>query len=171
MRVCLDANDNRAAQNLPMKLLPTLLLAACAPLAQAQSDPFAPVAWMAGCWAQQDREAGSVEHWMAPAGGLMLGMGRTVKDGRVAEFEFMQMRTGADGRLAFVAQPQGRPPAEFKLLRQGNGEAVFENPTHSFPQRVIYRLAAPDKLVARIEGTMNGKERGIDFAMQRTNCA
>ena len=150
-------------------MLPTLLLAACA-AAHAQTDPFAPVAWLAGCWAQQGREAGSVEQWMAPAGGLMLGMARIVKNGRVVEFEFMQMRADADGKLAYIAQPQGRPPTSFGLLRHGEAEAVFENPAHDFPQRVSYRRTAPDQLVARIEGQMNDKARGIDFAMQRTPC-
>jgi hypothetical protein len=152
-----------------MKLLPTLLLAACAS-AQAQADPFAAVAWMAGCWAQQGREAGSVEQWMAPAGGLMLGMARTVKNGRVIEFEFMQIRAEADGQLSFIAQPQGRPPTAFKLLRQGAAEAVFENPGHDFPQRVAYRREAADRLTARIEGVSKGQARGIDFPMQRTAC-
>ena len=151
------------------KLLPALLLACCAPLAQAQ-DAFKPIAWLAGCWVQQGREAGSAEQWMAPAGGVMLGMARIVKGGRAVEFEFLQIRADAEGRLVYIAQPQGRPPTEFKLLRQGDAEAVFENPGHDFPQRVLYRLAAPDRLVARIEGMMNGKERGIDFAMQRTAC-
>jgi hypothetical protein len=151
------------------KLLPSLLLAACA-TAQAQADPFVSIGWLAGCWAQQNREAGSVEQWMAPAGGLMLGMARTLKNGRVVEFEFMQIRADAEGKLSYIAQPQGRPPTEFKLLQPGEAEAIFENPAHDFPQRVIYRLAAPDRLVARIEGQVNGKERGIDFPMQRTAC-
>jgi hypothetical protein len=153
-----------------MKLLPTLLLAACA---CAQADSFAPVEWLAGCWTQQGREAGSAEQWMAPAGGVMLGMARMLKNGRVVEFEFMQIRADADGKLSFIAQPQGRPPTEFKLLRQKEGEgaeAVFENLVHDFPQRVLYRREAADRLVARIEGTMKGKERGIDFPMQRTAC-
>jgi hypothetical protein len=155
-----------------MKPIAALLLAAAAPLApaQAQADPFAPVAWLAGCWQQQGREAGSVEQWMAPAGGAMLGMARIVKGGRVVEFEFMQLRADADGRLSFIAQPQGRPPTEFRLARQGEAEAQFENPGHDFPQRVIYRRTAPDQLVARIEGERNGKLRGIDFPMQRSAC-
>lgn len=153
-----------------MKLLPTLLLAACA---SAQADPFASVAWMAGCWTPQGREAGSVEQWMAPAGGLMLGMARTLKNGRVIEFEFMQLRAEADGTLSYIAQPQGRPPTAFKLLRQQQGdeaEAVFENPGHDFPQRVLYRREAPDRLTARIEGVSKGKARAVDFPMQRTAC-
>lgn len=147
-----------------MRLLIPLLLAAC-PLAQAD-----PPAWLAGCWTQPGREPGSVEQWMAPAGGVMLGMARTLKDGRVVSFEFMQLRAGADGRLRYIAQPQGRPPTEFPLLRQSSAELVFENPAHDFPQRVIYRQVAPDRLQARIEGEMNGQARGIDFPMQRTAC-
>lgn len=153
-----------------MKLFPACLLAVCA---SAQAQPFAAVDWLAGCWTQTGREAGSVEQWMAPAGGVMLGMARTVKNGRVVEFEFMQIRADADGKLSFIAQPQGRPPTEFGLLRQQDGEgaeAVFENPAHDFPQRVSYRREGADRLVARIEGMLKGQARGIDFPMQRTAC-
>jgi len=153
-----------------MKILVALALAAGATSAHAQANPFASIEWLAGCWAQQGREAGSVEQWMAPAGGVMLGMARTLKNGRAVEFEFMQIRAGADGKLSYIAQPQGRLPTEFGLLRQGEAEAVFENPAHDFPQRVLYRRETADRLVARIEGTMKGKERSIDFPMQRTAC-
>ncbi|MFT7775569.1 DUF6265 family protein [Roseateles sp.] len=153
-----------------MKPLIALLLSAGCIAPQAQADALAPVAWLAGCWSPEGREAGSVEQWMTPAGGLMLGMARTLKNGRVVEFEFMQIRSDADGRLSFVAQPQGRPPTTFPLLRHSETEAVFENPAHDFPQRVLYRREAADRLVARIEGNRNGKERGIDFPMQRSAC-
>ena len=46
---------------------------------------------------------------------------------------------------------------------------VFENPKHDFPQRIRYRLKG-DTLHARIEGTINGKERAIDFPYQRASC-
>lgn len=153
-----------------MKTLIALVLSAGCAASQAQVDAFAPVAWLAGCWSAQGREAGSVEQWMTPAGGVMLGMARTVRNGRAVEFEFMQIRADAEGRLRFIAQPQGRPPTEFGLLRQAEDEAVFENAAHDFPQRVLYRREAADRLVARIEGLRNGQLRGIDFAMQRTAC-
>lgn len=156
-----------------MRLLPALLIAACSSVctsASAQGEPLAPLAWLAGCWAQSGREAGSVEQWMAPAGGVMLGMARTLRNGRVVEFEFMQISADAEGRLRFIAQPQGRPPTEFPLLRQAEAEAVFEHPGRDFPQRVLYRREAPDRLMARIEGLHQGQLRGIDFPMQRTAC-
>ena len=72
-----------------MKLLPALLLAACVS-AQALSEPLTRLAWLAGCRVQPGREAGSVARWMALVGGLMLGMSRTPKEGRIVEFELMQ---------------------------------------------------------------------------------
>jgi hypothetical protein len=47
-------------------------------------------------------------------------------------------------------------------------ELVFENPSHDFPQRVIYRKV-PDGLLARIEGVINGKPRGEDYPFKRCN--
>jgi len=78
------------------------------PFAPAGADAPAPiddVAWLAGCWAAQDGEPGTVEHWLSPAAGTMFGVSRTIRGGRVALFEFMTIRTMAEGQLVFVAQP------------------------------------------------------------------
>ncbi|MCB1009826.1 MAG: hypothetical protein KDB94_13155, partial [Acidobacteria bacterium] len=39
------------------------------------------LAWLAGCWAPDGGESGSVEQWTAPAGGTMLGLSRTIRNG------------------------------------------------------------------------------------------
>lgn len=121
--------------------------------------------WLAGCWAQTRQDGLTEEHWMKPAGGSMLGMSRTVRRGRTAEFEFLQIRDVA-GRLAYIAKPSNQPEATFPLKALTDQEVVFENPEHDFPQRIIYR-AAEGRLTARIEGTLNGKARAIDFPYTR----
>lgn len=158
-----------------------LLRAACAAAADATGtgvgadppdppDPLAPLAWLAGCWQAEGGEPGSTEQWMAPAGGVMLGMARTVKGGRVVEHEFLQIRRQPDGTLAYIALPSGQRLTVFGLKSLAAAEVVFENPAHDFPQRVIYRRTADDRLTARIEGRRNGVERGIDFLLQRVRC-
>lgn len=57
----------------------------------------------------------------------------------------------------------------FRLIKFSASEVVFENPTHDFPQRIIYRLDKAN-LFARIEGTNNGKFIGIDFPMTKAKC-
>lgn len=128
------------------------------------------VAWLAGCWQADPGEPGTVEQWLAPAGGTMLGVSRTVRQGRTVGFEFMQLRLLPDGMLAFIAQPSGRPPTVFRARSVRHGEAVFENPEHDFPQRVVYARPEPSRLLARIEGVRQGSARSIEFAFTRIAC-
>ena len=56
----------------------------CAPALAQPADPLAPVAWISGCWIAEGKEHGSGEMWLAPAGGTMLGVSRTVRTSPVA---------------------------------------------------------------------------------------
>lgn len=153
-----------------------LLMVVWAAAAAAQAptlspaDPLARLAWLAGCWIADGAEPGSGEQWMPLAGGTLLGMGRTVRDGKTLEHEFMQIRALPDGRLVYIAQPGGQAATRFVSTTVGDTEVVFENPQHDFPQRVIYRLGEGGRMKARIEGLRNGALRGIDFPLQRASC-
>ena len=147
-----------------------LMASMCCCIGTASANDIAALSWLSGCWQQQSAEIGSIESWLAPAGGTMLGMSRTVKGGKTIAYEFMRIHALADGKLAFTAQPSNQTEATFAALRVGHQEIVFENKGHDFPQRIIYRLAAPGKLSARIEGTREGKERGIDYPLTKVPC-
>jgi hypothetical protein len=135
-------------------------------LAQAPPATVDRLAWIAGCWSRTLPDGVNEEHWMTPAGGTMLGMSRTVRSGKTTEHEFLQIRE-VDGSLAYIARPSGQAEATFPLKTISAQEAVFENPGHDFPQRVIYRRNADGTVTARIEGTMNGTSRGTDFPYSR----
>lgn len=126
--------------------------------------------WLAGCWQGVGAEPGSREQWMAPAGGTMLGMSRTVRGGKTVTHEFMRIGATAQGRTAFFAQPAARAPATFEAIKSSATEVVFENLRDDFPQRVIYRLASPTQLNASIEGLRAGVNRSIEYPMDRVSC-
>lgn len=126
------------------------------------------LAFMTGCWMFEANGRRVEEHWLAPAGGSLLGVGRTVAGGKTAEYEFLQIRDLPEG-LTYIAKPSNQAEAKFVIASRTADEIVFENPAHDFPQRVRYRRDG-DTLHARIEGTMNGKARGIDFPYRRTAC-
>lgn len=100
----------------------------------------------------------------------MLGISRTVADGRTIEFEFMQIRQEANSEILFIAKPSGQSEATFKLIKGSANEVIFENSRHDFPQRVIYRLQGDGSLLGRIEGVSKGKEKSVDFPMTRASC-
>jgi hypothetical protein len=106
---------------------------------------------------------------MAPAGGTLLGVGRTVKNSATVAHEFLQIRDSTSGGLEYVANPSKQSEAIFSLLRLSESEVIFENPEHDFPQRIIYRLRG-NTLLGRIEGELNGEVRAADFPMKRVDC-
>jgi Domain of unknown function (DUF6265) len=143
------------------------LIALAAPAgAQTPATSLERLRWLGGCWSDSRPDGLTEEHWMKPSGGTMLGMSRAVRGGRTTEFEFLQIREVA-GKLAYVARPSGQAEATFPLKVLSDTEVVFEDPAHDFPQRIIYRRNADDSLTARIEGTKEGKTRGIDYPFKR----
>jgi hypothetical protein len=104
------------------------------------------------------------ETWLAPEGGVMPGVGRTIRPGRT-EVEYMRIDE-AEGTLVFIALVAGQPPTAFPAISVTAEGVVFENPAHDFPQRVIYRRCGV-QLCARIEGMVDGKVRGMDWRYDR----
>ncbi len=100
----------------------------------------------------------------------MLGVGRTVKNGKTVAHEFMQIRADAQGQIVLIAKPDRKPEATFTMTVGAADAVTFENLQHEFPQRVMYRLLAGDRLAARIEGMRDGVLRGIDYPMRRAAC-
>lgn len=135
----------------------------------AQAGGAERLAFLQGCW-EADMPNGRVqEHWMAPAGDSLLGVSRTVKDGRLREFELMVVRV-RDGTLSFDARPMGQPGGVFDATLVDEGRVVFENPTHDFPQRIGYERRGPESLFAWIEGAHEGGQRRFEFPYRRVSC-
>lgn len=161
----------RLAQRLRVATLAAMLLLAAGLVPSPGSAmPVEKLAWLGGCWVLDNGEPGSGEHWMPLAGGTLLGIARTVKRGRTVDHEFMQIRTGDDGQLAFIAQPAGQQAVRFRATQLADDAVMFENPAHDFPQRISYQRLAGDRLLARIEGQRGGALRAFDFPMRRASC-
>ena len=139
-----------------------VLVTSAAPLASQQ---LAPLRWLAGCWELRQGTRVTLEMWMPPADGLMLGASRTTVNGLVREFEQLRLAWQRD-TLVYTALPSGQKETSFKGMAVTDSGFAVENPAHDFPQRISYRKRGADSVVARIEG-MN---RGIDFPMRRVAC-
>jgi Domain of unknown function (DUF6265) len=125
---------------------------------------IADLVWMSGDWQTDPTDrAVSEEHWTRPAGGSMIGMSRTLVGDRTASFEFLRIEARGDA-IYYVASPKGRCPAtDFKLTRLSGSEAVFENPEHDFPKRIIYRRNSEGGLSASVDGGEGTKSEKFDF--------
>ena len=137
-------------------------------LAAALADPVTQVetlSWMSGRWIEVRNGVVTQEAWLAPSGGKMAGVNQSSREGRPTAVEHMTIVDTADGAI-LMTLPPGQTPTAFLLKPGAEGEAVFENPEHDFPQRVIYRRCDAD-LCARIEGVRRGETVGRDWRFKR----
>ncbi len=155
------------------RLAALLLINLClVPLARAQepAPSLDQLAWLAGCWQRQGANLIAQEQWMAPLGDAMIGMSRTVRNGKTVAYELLRIER-RDGRWTYVATPSSQRETAFALVELTDNLAVFANPEHDFPQWIRYRRLADGSLLAQIEGKVSGKNRTVDFPMTRTPCA
>jgi hypothetical protein len=127
------------------------------------------LAWLQGCWEMRSPQGTVEEQWMSPRGSAMIGVGRTVRNDRLVEYELVVVREEG-GRLAYEAHPSGQPSAVFLSREVTDAMVTFENSEHDFPQRIGYRRDGPDLLAAWVEGNRQGQVRRVDFAYRRVPC-
>ena len=139
-------------------MLATLALALLAAAGPAD------LAFMNGAWVGGASGIRFEERWTEEAGGLMLGVSRTVKGDRAVGFEFLRIEFRNDG-VFYVAQPGGKAPTEFKLTASDGRSATFENPAHDHPKRIRYSLGADGRLTAELDGA-EGKQAFVFVRVQ-----
>ena|SRR6266851_3183634 len=150
-------------------VISSLILLSAGIGAQEISPEMWKLGFMSGCWKGVDKGQILEEQWTRPAGQSMLGVGRTIRDGKTEFYEFLQIRERSDG-IFYIAEPNGRKAVSFKLVKLNDSQAIFENPENDFPQRIIYQKTIDGSLLASLEGTESGKAMRVEFAMKRARC-
>lgn len=125
-------------------------------------------AWLQGCWEMKADNRTVEEMWTPPKGGSMIGVSRTVREGKLTEYEMIVLREQGE-KLAYVAHPSGQAPATFLSTHVSDGELLFENRAHDFPQQIGYTRKG-GSLLAWVSGTASGKTRRVEFPYLRVRC-
>jgi len=126
------------------------------------------LAWLVGAWVGTRGTTGTTsieERWSPPKGGAMLAVSRTVSRDTMSAFEFLRI-VERNGGLVYIAQPGGAAPTEFVLTELGAQRAVFDNPRHDYPKRIVYELSAEGGLSATIGFAKGGSPRRFEFTRE-----
>jgi len=130
-----------------------------------QPARVASLQWMAGTWSVSQGEETVTESWVGPGNGLMVAVNLTTTGTTRKSFEFLRIGDTPEG-FSYFASPGGRPAVEFKMKEQAGQRVVFENPAHDFPRRILYWREG-ENLMARVEGSIGGKERNEEWRFSR----
>jgi len=150
----------------PLALVP--LLVAASPEGAPTAD-IALLTWMAGCWELRDGPRIVEEYWTLPRGGLMLGHSRTIRNDAAVAFEQLLIQESTTG-TSLHASPSAQAPTDFRAIEISATAAVFVNPEHDFPQRIVYRRGTEGWLYIHVEGRVQGEERKVIYPLRRIDC-
>jgi len=125
--------------------------------------------WLLGNWEKETGKGMMVESWIQKNDSIFAGRSYLASKNDTVYFETIEL-VFKDGNFFYVPTVNGQnenQPVFFKLVSETNGEFIFENKEHDFPQRVIYKNPLKDSLSARIEGMQEGKFRKEEFGFRR----
>lgn len=120
--------------------------------------------WLQGKWKQPNTDR--YEEWNIANDSLANGMAYILSDdGEAVPDEIIQIRyrNGQFYYVTIVKKQNAELPVEFKIVSSNSGSLVAENPTHDFPQRIVYKLKKNGSLLAYIEDLQKTKRINFEF--------
>ncbi|MGB5079097.1 MAG: DUF6265 family protein [Sphingorhabdus sp.] len=121
--------------------------------------------WMTGAWVHAEGENWADEYWTPAKAGMMIGASRSGKGEKLLFWEHMRIEREADGRLVFWVITSDQEPTRFVAVRAGQGEIIFENSRHGYPQKIRY-WREENRLKAQI--SLIDGSRAVDFAFSQS---
>ena len=144
--------------------------------AKAASPPLElnSLAWLEGCWRGEVGQYEFREHWLPMRGGLMVGAGHSLMQGKTQDYGYLRLETRPEG-VYYVALPPTKKESSFKLTATATDDKdtifTFTNPVDEFPQRIVYRRGGRDGwLYATVEGKVSGEDKKVVYPMRRIDC-
>jgi hypothetical protein len=154
----------------PFLILLCIILFASTTFAQ-KKKPLTQFNWLLGTWTMKDKDGTSYETWHYVNDSTFQSRAYLVRGSKdTVEQEAVKLvyRGKALYYIPTVNGQNNHQPVTFKITSVKKNEFISENPKHDFPQRVAYRLEAPGKLYAWIDGTNAKKQfKKIDYHMEK----
>jgi hypothetical protein len=126
--------------------------------------------WLEGTWKRQTHHGAVTETWRVLSERTLEGESHRVAESGERRLAETILIAEMGGEVFYIPRPLENPsPVFFRLTEQGHGRAVFENPEHDFPTRIVYEKTGDASFTATIEGPADeGEEpQQIHFHFER----
>ena len=138
------------------------------PPATEDSSPFE-LSKLVGRWESASKKNSQVEEWKASGENELTGVGFVLDHGDTTFIEYLRI-SGEGGALTYYAMVSDENEGQsipFKLKSNSEMTMTFENPTHDFPQVIVYELVNDSLLTVFVEGKEDGTFRRIKFDFEK----
>jgi hypothetical protein len=141
------------SKNILLLLISIFIFASCN---RPEAD-ISSFSWLEGKWVGKYDTVPIFEQWKPREGNIMRGRGGVLSGKDTAYSEKINIEQRGNDLYYIAVVGHNREPAEFKFTGYKNDTAVFENPAHDFPQRVLYYKKSDGSVYACVDGKYKGK--------------
>lgn len=162
-------------QNQCMKKLITLttltVLFSCVPKKEQRVYSLITKAnWFIGEWHNTSKFGNFTEKWEKLSDSTMTGESFIIKGSDTVFRENILLEQRNDSlfyNVILVSEQKQEESTSFYLTKSSEKELVFENPSHNFPNKIVYNLIKSDSILASIHGKNKGIEKSELFPMTK----
>lgn len=132
-------------------------------------EKLATMNWLLGNWENKMIEGNLSESWEKKDDSTFVGHSYFIKEKDTISFESIELLQKGDA-IFYIPTVKGQnkdKPITFKLTTSTDNQFIFENPAHDYPQKIVYKKAGPNDLIATISGTQQGKTSTESYPMKR----
>jgi hypothetical protein len=150
-------------------LLLTVVLLIISCKKSKREDKLEVANWLIGTWENKSDYGDMIEIWNKSNDSLYVGKSYFIKQKDTLHSESIELIQKGD-LVLYIPTVKGQnndQPVTFQLTKQTPKQLIFENPTHDFPQKIVYQQITADSLVATISGMQQGKASSESYAMKK----
>jgi hypothetical protein len=118
-----------------------------------------------GTWVTKRKDGQIVETWKKDNASNFSGVSYRVQGNDTIPLEVVKLYF-SNGDIIYAPVTAGQNDDKevlFRLKSANKKKYIFENPSHDFPQRIVYDFKTADSLHAFIDGNVEGKPMHIDY--------
>jgi hypothetical protein len=150
-----------------MQKIVSLLLSALLFSCSAPKNNVEDFDWLQGQWIGASGEMKLFENWEPLKDNALKGEGGGYVGADTAFCEAIKIEQRGDTLFYVVSVKGSNELVDFKFTGYKMDSAVFENPLHDFPQRILYFQLPNNKLYACIDGLNAGKYERVEFFYEK----
>jgi len=122
--------------------------------------------FLRGSWTMKTEKGRIVESWRINKDSEMEGISFSINNtGDSTLLEKIRIHE-SEGSIYYTPtgfEPGNDSTVAFRLISAKGKTFIFENKNHDFPQRISYQFQSSKKVLAWIEGNVNGKFNKVEF--------
>lgn len=146
-----------------------VLAFACKKEEEKKPRPIDHAQWLIGTWGTSTSEGDLSETWIKENDSVFSGTAYFIKDEDTLHSETIALNQTGDN-LVYTPIVKGQNedrPVSFRLTSATANQLVFENPSHDYPQKIVYNKITKDSMVAEISGKQQEQASRQVYPMKR----